>query len=291
MWTFADALVDPRYSQDAADRMDEHGLGSTAEFLLLGPLRVRKTGSFVSLGGSRQQTLFAYLCLNANRHITVERLMEAVWGEAAPPSARKNIQLYVSRLRKVLDTVNGADATDGVRLETTSDGYLLTLGRHGLDLARCRLLADRGRELLREGDAGPAAALLGEACRTWRGEALSGLSNTVPIRAEVARIAQFRLSVTCDYFTAQLRVGRYAEMVPDLAHSVTLYPYQERLHGHLMEALWRSGRREEALAAYALAYRRLVDDVGMEPGRSLRALHREILADSGGMDSGTVFPE
>ncbi|MFF2511188.1 BTAD domain-containing putative transcriptional regulator [Streptomyces sp. NPDC058086] len=240
---------------------------------LLGPLEILVSGVTVSPGGAKPQILFAYLCLHANRHVSVDNIIEAVWGEAPPSSAKKNIQLYVSRLRRQF-----AYAT-GVRLITTSDGYQLTAESDQVDLERCQQLWQLGQESLHNGATKEAGRLLREAIRLWRGKPLSGLTHTLVMQAEAARLEQFRLGLLMKYFQAQLADGQHFEIIPELLATVADHPHQERLRADLMMALWRSGQRHAALATYREAYQLLADDLGIFPGRQLHALHQAILAD------------
>lgn len=247
---------------------------------LLGPLEILVSGVTLSPGGAKPQILFAYLCLNVNRHVSVGNLIEATWGERPPSSAKKNMQLYVSRLRSQFRR-----ATD-VRLITTSDGYQLSVEPDQVDLERCRGLWQLGRESLQNGAPKEAGRLLREAIRLWRGKPLSGLTKTLFMQAEAARLEQFRLGLLMKYFQAQLADGQHFEIIPELLAAVADYPHQEQLRADLMLALWRSGQRHAALAAYREAYRLLADELGIFPGRQLRTLHQAILADDAEIVSG-----
>ncbi|MEU6480996.1 AfsR/SARP family transcriptional regulator [Streptomyces sp. NPDC047017] len=240
---------------------------------LLGPLEILVSGVTMSPGGAKPQILFAYLCLNVNRHVSVGDIIEATWGERPPSSARKNVQLYVSRLRRQFH--RAAD----IRLITTGDGYQLSAESGQVDLERCRRLGQLGKEKLRNGAPGEAAGLLGEAIRLWRGKPLSGLTKTLFMQGEAARLEQFRLGLLMNYFQAQLADGQHFEIIPELLAAVADHPHQERLRAGLMLALWRSGQRRAALAAYREAYQLLADELGISPGRQLHALHQAILAD------------
>ncbi|MDF3290314.1 AfsR/SARP family transcriptional regulator [Streptomyces silvisoli] len=243
------------------------------ELRLLGPLELRRSGVVISLGGEKQQILLAYLCLNANRQVSITGLVEAIWGESPPLSAKKNVQLYVSRLRRLIA------GTKEVRLVTAADGYLISITPDQLDVERCQRLLQRARLCLQRCASEQACALFGEALQLWRGRPLSGLSQTSVMQAEIARLEQLRLALLTDYYEAELAVGRYAGAIPDLVRLVALHPHQERLRGHLMMALWRSGQRETALATYRQVYRLMADELGIEPSRPLQLLHQAVLAD------------
>ncbi|MDT0266573.1 AfsR/SARP family transcriptional regulator [Streptomyces sp. DSM 44915] len=244
------------------------------EFRLLGPLEVRRCGGSPSLGGLKQQTLLAYLCLHQNSQVSIDGLTEAIWGERAPASARKNVQLYVSRLRQLIGREHPTP-----RLVTTGGGYMLAAEPGAVDLDRCHGLWRLGRQHLQEGADERAGELFNEAIGLWRGPSLTGLAQTVVMQAEAARLEQLRITLLADYFEARLNVGQHADVIPDLVRLVALHPHQEELRRHLMLALWRSGQRHEALATYRQGYHLMVNELGIEPNRRLRLLHRAVLAD------------
>ncbi|MEW1646021.1 AfsR/SARP family transcriptional regulator [Streptomyces sp. NPDC091219] len=255
-----------------ADRGGAAEAGPT-QLNLLGPLEILVSGVTMSPGGAKPQILFAYLCLNVNRHVSVSNLIEATWGERPPSSARKNLQLYVSRLRGQFRR-----ATD-VHLITTSDGYQLSAESDQVDLERCQRLWRLGKERLHHGASKEAGRLLREAIQLWRGKPLSGLTKTLFMQGEAAKLEQFRLGLLMNYFQAQLANGQHFEIIPELLAAVADHPHQERLRADLMLALWRSGQRDAALATYREAYQLLADELGISPGRQLHALHQAVLAD------------
>ncbi|MFF7472134.1 BTAD domain-containing putative transcriptional regulator [Streptomyces sp. NPDC008092] len=266
-------------SRPGGDRGGAAEAGLT-QLNLLGPLEILVSGVTLSPGGAKPQILFAYLCLNVNRHVSVGNIIEATWGERPPSSAKKNTQLYVSRLRSQFGR------TADVRLITTSDGYQLSVESDRVDLERCQRLWQLGKESLQNGAPKEAGRLLREAIRLWRGKPLSGLTKTLFMQAEAARLEQFRLGLLMKYFQAQLADGQHFEIIPELLAAVDDYPHQEQLRADLMLALWRSGQRHAALAAYREAYQLLADELGISPGRQLRTLHQAILADDAEIVSG-----
>ncbi|MGW2182434.1 AfsR/SARP family transcriptional regulator [Streptomyces sp. NPDC001732] len=240
---------------------------------ILGPLEINISGLPVPPGGTKPQILLAHLCLNANRHVSSGSIIEAIWGAQPPPSARKNVQLYVSRLRRLFERVSH------IRLATTGDGYQLSTAPDQVDLERCMRLLEFGKESRRNGNPEQAGELFHEAIRLWRGKPLSGLAQTPVMQAEAARLDQLRLGLLMEYFRTQLIIGRHVEIIPELLATVAAHPHQERLRADLMLALWLSGQRHEALAVYRETYQILADDLGIPPGRQLQALHQAILAD------------
>jgi predicted ATPase/DNA-binding SARP family transcriptional activator len=236
----------------------------SVRFELLGPLAVTLDGEPVALGGEKRRALLAALALEAGQVVTRDRLIDALWGEDPPDTARNTLQVYVSQVRKLLP--------DGV-LETTSNGYRLAVDPGAVDVFEFDRLALAGRSALTIGDAGGAAETLGAALDLWRGPVPTDLP-----QAETLRLEELRLGAQEDRIDAELALGRHAQLVGELERLVAEQPLREGLRGQLMLALYRSGRQADALAVYQRARRTLVDELGIEPGESLRKLERAILA-------------
>jgi DNA-binding SARP family transcriptional activator/pimeloyl-ACP methyl ester carboxylesterase len=237
------------------------------EFRLLGPLEASAGSVSLDLGGPRQRALLARLLLDANRAVSVEQLVDDLWGAAPPPTAVKSVQVYVSRLRKVLPAGT---------LETRSPGYRLLVGDDALDLTRFERLAGEGRAALAAGDAEDAAAGLRDALALWRGPALVEFAE--PFAApEALRLEELRLTCLEDRVDADLALGRHVELVAELEALVARHALRERLRRQLMVALYRSGRQAEALESYR-AYRQMLgEELGLEPSPELRELERGLL--------------
>ena len=219
--------------------------------------------------------LLCTLLFNRNRAVSVDRLIEALWGESAPPTATKTVQVYVSQLRKAMAALGGAAER---QLETHGHGYLLRVESGQLDADRFQALVEQGRELRAAGDAEAAASRLEEALALWRGPALADLAYEEAAREEIARLDELRIAAVEERIDADLDCGRHAELIPELQGLVGQHPSRERLRGQLMLALYRSGRQAEAVNAYADARRALSEELGIEPGAELRDLERRVLA-------------
>jgi DNA-binding SARP family transcriptional activator len=239
------------------------------EFRILGPLEVRGDAGAVALGGAKQRALLALLLLNANQVVSSDRLIDALWEEGPPATARKALQLYVSHLRKLL----GRE-----RLCTEAAGYVLRVGAEELDLARFERLRAQAVLALSAEDFAEASQLLAEAMRLWRGPALVDFRYHAFAQSDIARLDELRLAALEDRLRADLELGRQAELVGELEALVSHHPLRERLRQLLMLALYRAGRQAEALEAYRAARRTLVDELGIEPTRELQNLERAILA-------------
>ena len=218
----------------------------------------------VALGGGRQRALLALLLLHANEVVSTDRLLDELWGQRPPATAGKIVQVYVSRLRKVL----GHD-----RLLTRSPGYVLRVDRSELDLGRFeRLVAEAGRA-----DPPGAASMLRRALALWRGPPLADLAYEPFAQAEIARLAELRWVAVEQRIDADLATSRHSEVIGELEALIVEQPLRERLRSQLMLALYRAGRQAEALDAYRRARRELAEQLGLEPSEDLRRLEHAIL--------------
>jgi DNA-binding SARP family transcriptional activator len=238
------------------------------QFRLLGPLTVTLDGRALALGGEKRRALLAVLLLNLNEAVSRDRLIDALWGDEPPDTARNTLQVYVSQLRKVLPA--------GM-LETAPPGYRLTVERETVDLFEFVRLSDEGRNALATGDVAAAAQLLRDALELWAGAPLADLAWEPFAQGEVIRLEELRSTALEDRIDADLALGRHGQLVPELEQLVAENPLRERLRGQLMLALYRAGRQADALAVYQRARRTFADELGIEPSESLRKLERAIL--------------
>jgi len=246
------------------------------EFRILGPLEVLGDGRPIALGGGKQRALLALLLTHANQTLSSERLIDELWGEQPPASAAKTLQVHVSRVRKALGQP-ASEHGDGVLL-TREHGYELRVDSDSVDALRFERLADQARRELGAGRVGRAASLLEEALSVWRGPPLAEFAYERFAQAEIARLDELRVGALEELLKAKLALGGHAEVVGELAALIAEYPYRERLRSQLMLALYRCDRQAEALQAYQDARKKLVEELGIEPGERLRELERAILA-------------
>src|SRR5215210_2901616 len=239
------------------------------EFRILGSLDVVHGGRQVPLGGTKQRAVLAILLLHRREVVSVDRLVDELWGESPPDTATKTVQVYVSRLRKVLG--------QGVLL-TRAGGYLVEIDPDQLDGGRFERLAGEGGDALASGDARGARDLLRQALDLWHGPPLADFAYEPCAQSEIARLEELRLAALEDRIEAEVQLGEHATLVPELERLVREHPARERLRQQLILALYRSGRQTDALASYRDARRALVDELGLEPSRELRELERAILA-------------
>jgi DNA-binding SARP family transcriptional activator len=251
------------------------------EFRILGALEVQDAGRPVSLGAQKQRAVLAVLLLHANELVTSERLLEDVWSDGPPPTARTALQGYVSRLRKAL----------GPNFIRTHDaGYMLELGTQQVDAQRFERLLDESRSVRAEGDATRAAAMLSEALALWRGSPLADFAYEPFAQAEIARLEGLRLAAVEDRIDAELALGKGAELVGEIEALVAGHPFRERPRGLLMLALYRAGRQADALGAYQDARNLLVEELGIEPGPELQRLEGAILRQEAGLEARSPEP-
>ena len=176
------------------------------QFRILGPLEVLDAKGALPLGGTKQRAVLAVLLLHANEVVSVDRLLDELWGERPPDSAANALQVYVSGLRKVLEPKRAAGQAQV--LVTKAPGYLLKLEPESLDALCFEQLARQGRSALAEGRLEEAAAALREALSLWRGEALVDFAFERFAQNEILRLDELRLSATEDRIEAELALGR-----------------------------------------------------------------------------------
>jgi DNA-binding SARP family transcriptional activator len=241
------------------------------DFRLLGPLEVFEDNRPLPLGGVKQRSVLAVLLMHANELVTADQLIDEIWGGTPPAKAAKNIQVQVSRLRKVLDSG---------RVTTGPGGYVLHLEAHESDVARFERLAAEAAGAPPQ----PAGDKLREALALWRGPALADLAYEGFAQPEIARLEEMRLVALVQRIDADLALGRHTELVGELEGLVARHPLQERLRYLLMLALYRSARQAEALEAYRVARSELSEELGLEPSEQLRQLEQAILRQDPSLD-------
>lgn len=238
-------------------------------YSILGQLEVRLDEARVEVGGGKQRALLALLLTRVDEVLPVDAILDRLWGDHPPATAKTALQGYVSGLRKAIPS--GSD-----RLQTVSGGYVLRLVGDELDARRFEELAESARGEI-DRDPERAASLLREALGLWRGPALADFAYDAFAQAEMARLEEARLAATEDLHDAELACGRHADIVGRLEAEVAAHPLRERLRGQLILALYRSGRQAEALEAYQATRDVLVEELGIDPSPALQRLEKAIL--------------
>ncbi|MGM1062028.1 AfsR/SARP family transcriptional regulator [Saccharothrix sp. Mg75] len=251
-------------------------------FEVLGPLRVHDGDRQVRLGGVRRTATLCYLLLYSNEMVPVSRLMDAVWPAAAPPSGKQVLHNAVFRLRTALA---GAPGADPPLLLRRGPGYLLSVDDDRVDLARFRTLSEQGRAELSAGLWERASATLSAALDCWRGPALADLVEHGYDWPEMRALRDARTAAVEHRVEADMAMRRYRDVIGDLAALVEAEPLRERACGNLMLALYRCGRRSDALGVYRRTRAALVEGLGLEPSPPLRELERAILDREPGPDA------
>jgi DNA-binding SARP family transcriptional activator/tetratricopeptide (TPR) repeat protein len=233
------------------------------QFGILGPLQVSESGRVVAITAGRDRVVLAMLLLRPGQIVATDELIDALWDDDPPATARGQLQTCVSRLRRTLPP--GAILTDpagyGIRIGNGDDLDSLTFAR---------LMAGA-----RSSD-GTAGKHLSEALRLWRGAALAGIDSRA-VRHQAAVLDEQHATAIEDWLDQELDDGRDRDLVPELSGLVEQYPLRERLRAQLMLALHRAGRQADALAEYRRAHNLFRDQLGIEPGPVLQDLHRRIL--------------
>jgi DNA-binding SARP family transcriptional activator/class 3 adenylate cyclase len=259
----------------------------TVEFRVLGPLEVLVGGRSVPLGAAKQRLVLAALLAGCNAVVSVDWLVDVLWGELPPDSAQRTLQKYIYRLRGVIEP-GRAPGDPAATLLTRPPGYLLQLRPDQLDATRFTVLLSTAKGRAADGDLAGAATLLDEALGLWHGPAWAEFAEFDFARAEVTRLEGQRAGAIEDRAEIELALGRHAEQIGELEANVARYPLRERSRAQLMLALYRSGRQAEALRAYHTFRSYLIDEIGLEPSAALQHLEDDILINKPDLDwSGT----
>jgi len=243
------------------------------EARLLGPLRVKDGDRAIQISSGRQRALLAALLINPNRPLSMDHLIEVLWGRRPPENARAALRTYTMRLRRTL----GEEL--GERIGTRPQGYLIRVETHEVDLLMFHRHTADALVAVREGDWERASSELRSALELWQGEPFAEIPSPVLQERELPHLEQAYLRALELHYEAELALGRHEDVVLGLERAVDDHPFRERFWAQLMTALYRSGRKGEALAAFHRIRCRLVDELGLEPGSELQRLHQALLND------------
>ncbi len=255
-------------------------------YRILGPLEVARDGEPLPLGGGRQRTLLADLLIHRNQVVSIDRLIDDLWGEDPPETAANVLQVHISGLRKALG--DGANQP----LITRKPGYLLRVGAEELDADRFESLVAQGKASL-ERDPAMAAAILSEALALFVGPPLAEVAFEGFAQAEIDKLEELRASAREERIEAELALGRHTGVIGDLQGLVGAQPLRERPRGQLMLALYRSGRQAEALEVYRGFREHLAEELGIDPSRDLQRLEGQILNQDAALNASerTLVPQ
>ncbi|MER7502176.1 BTAD domain-containing putative transcriptional regulator [Nonomuraea pusilla] len=248
-------------------------------FGVLGPLAVwTDAGEPVTIPGLKVRALLADLLVHDGHPVSVDRLVDDLWGEDPPANPPAALQVRVSQLRKALE-----DAEPGGKnlVVSRAPGYLLRPDPGAVDAGRFADLLGRAEAA---GSPRARAGLLGEALALWRGPAFADFADEEYARSAVVRLEEQRLAALEQQAEARLELGEHGLLVGELGDLVARHPLRERLRAVHMKALYRAGRQSEALASYGELREKLAEELGLDPGPELVALHRAILAQDPALD-------
>lgn len=243
-------------------------------FLVLGPLGVVDGNTDLTPTAPKVREVLALLLLRHNRLVPTSTIIDELWPENPPASAMQTLQTYIYKIRKSLTRREDGDDL----LITKPQGYIITFPPENLDLHRFEQLTTKGSRALEAGDPGTAAAALTEALALWRGPALADIRTGELLSANVTALEESRLRALELRIDADLQLGRHRDVIRELKELVTAHRLHEGFHTRLMLALYRSGRRSEALEVYHALRRLLVDELGVEPSLEARRLQRSLLS-------------
>ncbi|MEV4556937.1 BTAD domain-containing putative transcriptional regulator [Kitasatospora sp. NPDC049285] len=245
-------------------------------FQVLGPVQAWRGDAQLALGSPQQQAVLVALLLSEGRPVTTDDLVDGIWGERTPPQAVAALRTYISRLRSVLEP-NRASRRPSEVLVSVSDGYALRIPADALDLAVFEQQVADAANARTEGDFRAAHDGLVSALARWSGRPLPGVPGPYA-EAQRGRLTERQLAVAEERCAMALEIGLHAEVVAELNSLSAAYPLREGLRELLMLALYRSGRQAESLGVYADTRKLLIEELGVEPGSGLAAMHARILA-------------
>lgn len=251
------------------------------QFLVLGRLEVRLGSEVLALGGPKQRSVLATLLLEAGHVVPTTRIVEHVWGSDDVDASLGSLQAYVSTLRRALR--DPADP-ESERLEYARPGYRVRVAPGELDLHQLDDAHVQARERRAAADLAAAAHLLRYGLSLVRGPVLADLVDIASFAPLVLPVERRIQSLRHECYDVELALGRHLTLVPELEAAASLDVLDERLAGQLMLALYRSGRQADALTVFRRTSDQLRDELGIEPGTQLRAVHEGILRQDLGLD-------
>jgi DNA-binding SARP family transcriptional activator len=247
------------------------------DFRILGPVEVRIDDSPLPLEGLKQRITLAALLTVAGDVAPLDRLIDWLWGRRPPRSAATIVQAHVSRLRRLLDPQHRPWGQSEILIRRPP-GYQLCIEPDQLDALRFEWFVGRGRAALDRCELEDAARLLNGALALWRGRALADVAFVEAAQVEVVRLEALRMGATTALVDAELALGRHDELIPRLEGLVQEYPFDERLSGQLMIALWRAGRQADSLKVYERVRARLARELRISPSPASQRIAAAILA-------------
>ncbi|WP_406813633.1 BTAD domain-containing putative transcriptional regulator [Mycobacterium sp. M23085] len=250
--------------------MKSAGLG----FGVLGPLSMTVEGAQLPLGAPKQRAVLAMLLIHRNRPVSVDALIDAVWGEAPVPAARTSIQSYISTLRRLL---RGVVAHPTGVLASAAPGYQLNVADADCDLGRFRAHKAAAVQAAAVGRFEEASGHFSAALSEWRGPVLDDLHNFAFVDAFAGMLLEERVASHTARAEAEIACGRADGVIGELEALVARHPFREPLWAQLITAYYVTERQSDALGAYRRLKTALADGLGIDPGPTVNALQQRIL--------------
>lgn len=253
---------------------------------VLGPMTVFDEESEPVILPPKPRKLLALLAVNADRAISVNALMQELWGNNPPRTATATIQTYIGHVRRILAEAlrTSVAVVSEEILITEGSSYVLSTSRVALDITEYELLAEEGTAAVERGEFDRGSDLLRRALALWRGPALVNVEAGELLSARIVHLDESLICVEEQRIYADLQRGAHRTLVPELTGLTARHPLHENFHRHLMLALYRSGRRAEALAVMRRLRTRLVEELGLEPSPFLIQLEQDILRGEPSLD-------
>ena len=244
------------------------------QFGVLGPLQLRAGDALVPLGAPKQRAVLGTLLMNRNRAVSVDALIDAVWDQSPVPAARTSIHSYVSNLRRLLGS--GSHDPNSV-LASVPPGYQLNVADADCDIGRFVTEKNAGVHAAAAGRFEDASTYLSAALAEWRGPLLDDLREFPFVDTFATALSEVRVAVQTALAEAEIACGRADAMIPRLEVLSAEHPFRERLWAQLITAYYVAERQSEALDAYRRLKTNLAENLGIDPGPTVRSLHERIL--------------
>lgn len=255
---------------------NDHARGTQVHFGILGPVQAVVDDAEIPIPAAQQRVILAGLLLNSNRVVSIDRIAYFLWGEDLPPSSVATVRTYIMRLRRTL----GPGAAG--RIITKAPGYIIDIGPGENDLSTFFGLREKAADLAAGNNYAQASATLSSALALWRNAPLLDVPSPALQDMEVPPLHELRMQTLEWRIDLDMRLGRHAQLVPELARLVREHPLRESLTAKLMIALHNAGRRSDALAVFLRTRTLLIEQLGTEPGQELRDAQRLILSPDAG---------
>jgi SARP family transcriptional regulator, regulator of embCAB operon len=244
------------------------------QFGLLGPLQMSANGTDLPLGAAKQRAVLAALLINRNRAVAIDSLIDAAWQQRPPPEARASLHAHISRLRRL---VSSGAVDPAAVLVSVKPGYRLNVSDEACDLGRFVVEQRAGIEAAAAGRFEQASGHLSAALAEWRGQVLEDLRDFPFVDAFAAALTEEKLVALTVRADAEIACGRTHSIIGELEALAAEHPYREPLWAQLITAYYLAERQYDALDAYGRLKATLADDLGLDLGPTLRALHQRIL--------------